>query len=67
MSSVTKSLFGDTNKNAQQSAQGAALASMLAREGEANREVGASGSPRRRRGRQLLTYLNDDAGQASLN
>lgn len=66
MGRVVKSIMGGDTAKQQKSQQGAALAALLAREGEVNAD-GASGNPRRRKGRQLLTYLNEDSGQASLN
>ncbi|GLK72593.1 hypothetical protein KHC23_07720 [Ancylobacter dichloromethanicus] len=66
MGSVVKSIMGGGDIAKQQkSAQGSALASLLAREAEVSTE-GATSAPRRRKGRQLLTYLAED-GQQSLN
>lgn len=68
MSNVVKSVFGGADTGAaERSAQGSALANVLKREGDVSKELGATGGRGRRRGRQLLTYLGDDGGQASLN
>lgn len=47
------------------SSRTAALAQALARDAQTNAETGASGSGRKRRGKQLLTYLNDGEGAAT--
>lgn len=66
MGSVVKSFMGGGDAAKQQrSQQGAALAQLLAREAEVSTE-GATSAPRRRKGRQLLSYLGED-GAASLN
>lgn len=70
MGKAVKSIFGmgDTDQRAQQaSQQGSALASLLARDQEASKELAATGGRRSRRtGRSMLTYLQED-GAGSLN
>lgn len=66
MGDTIKTLMGGGDAAKQQrSQQGAALAQLLAREAEVSTE-GATSAPRRRKGRQLLSYLGED-GAASLN
>lgn len=68
MGDVVKSLFGGGDAAAQRrSSQGAALSSLLQREADANKQLGMDGGARRRRGNQLLTFLNDEAGAGTLN
>lgn len=68
MGKVVKSIFGGgDNAAAERSARGQALAGLLAREAEANQQMGQDGGSRRRRGNQILTFLNDEGGASSLN
>lgn len=68
MGKAIKSIFGGgDNAAAERSARGQALAGLLAREADANKQMGQDGGARRRRGNQLLTILNDESGASSLN
>ncbi|WAC26333.1 hypothetical protein [Ancylobacter sp. SL191] len=67
MGNAVKSIFGMGDKADTGAQQGAALASLLARDQEASKELAATGGRRgRRTGRSMLTYLQED-GTGSLN